>query len=246
MKVTQPCIAVGSVMNAFFDLFPLQKLAVFGTLVNSTPKCTTCRINQPVLYHDTLMNRISGVENAIHLLPLSELVTLPTSEPERLGKQFSNEKITPLSELVRLLSNHPEVTAFIELKRSGIHIEGNENTFNIVTNILKPVINQCVLISFSDDFIQYASQQGFRRLGLVLKQWDEISGELITNIEPEFIFCDAEIIPEDTNLNFINSKTVVYEIGEPEGAIHWFNRGADLVETFDYGDMIESLAHRTL
>jgi len=202
--------------------------------------------HQPVLYHDTLMNRISGVENAIHLLPLSELVTLPVSEPERLGEQFSNEHIASLSKLVELLSNHPKVTAFIELKRSGLHIEGNQNAFNIVTNTLKPVINQCVLISFSDDFIEYAYQQGFPRLGLVLKQWDEVTGELVKNIEPEFIFCDAEGIPKETDLDFIKSKTVVYEIGEPEDAINWFNQGADLVETFNYGGMIASLAHRTL
>ena len=202
--------------------------------------------HQPVLYHDALMDRISGVENAIHLLPLSELVTLPASEPTRLGEQFRNENIAPLSELVELLSNHPEVTAFIELKRSGLHIEGNEKAFNIVTNILKPVVDQCVLISFSDDFIQYASQQGFQRLGLVLKQWDEVTGELVNNIEPEFIFCDAEIIPKDINLDFVNSKTVVYEIGEPEDAINWFNQGADLVETFNYGGMVASLPHRPL
>jgi len=202
--------------------------------------------HQPVLYHDTLMNRISNVENAIHLLPLSELVTLPASEPERFGEQFSNENIAPLSELVKLLSDHPEVTAFIELKRSGLHIEGNQNAFNIVTNILKPVISQCVLISFSDDFIEYAFQQNFPRLGLVLKQWDEITGELVRNITPEFIFCDADDIPKDTNLDFIKSKTVVYEIGEPQDAINWFNQGVDLVETFNYGGMIASLAHRTL
>ncbi len=202
--------------------------------------------HQPVLYHDALMGRISGIENAIHLLPLSELLTLPVSEPKRLGEQFSNERIAPLSELVGLLSKHPEVTAFIELKRSGLHIEGNEKAFNTVTNVLKPVLDQCVLISFSDEFIQYASQQGFKRLGLVLKEWDEITGELVNNIEPEFIFCDAEIIPEDTNLDFIKGKTVVYEIGESEDAINWFNLGADLVETFNYGGLIKNLAHRAL
>lgn len=202
--------------------------------------------HKSVLYHDALMNRISGVENAIHLLPLSELIQLPASEPERLGNQFDTETITPLSELVTLLLAHPEVTAFIELKRSGLHIEGFENAFNIVTQVLQPVIKQCVLISFSDDFIHYAWQQGFTRLGLVLKQWDELSSDVITEIQPEFIFCDTEIIPKDTSLDDIKSKTVIYEIDNPEHAKYWLNKGADMVETFDYVGVLENLSHQAL
>lgn len=202
--------------------------------------------HHPVLYHDALMNRISGVENAIHLLPLSDLVQLPASEPGRFGEQFNTETIAPLSELTTLLLAHPEVTAFIELKRSGLHIEGFENAFNIVTQVLQPVIQQCVLISFSDDFIHYAWQQGFTRLGVVLKQWDECSSDAITEMQPEFIFCDAEIIPDDADLDAIRSKTVIYEIDSPEHAINWLNKGADMIETFDYGGIIENLSHQAL
>jgi glycerophosphoryl diester phosphodiesterase len=202
--------------------------------------------HQPVLYHDALMNRISGAENAIHLLTLSELKTYPASEPERLGDQFIDEKITTLTELVTLLSTNPQVTAFIELKRSGLHIEGIENAYNIVTKLLQTVITQCVLISFSDDFIHYAWQQGYQRLGLVLKQWDELEGDLITSIRPEFIFCDTKIVPEQITLDSIESKVVIYEVTHPENAIHWYKRGADLVETFDYGGMMSGLINRTL
>jgi glycerophosphoryl diester phosphodiesterase len=202
--------------------------------------------HQPVLYHDALMNRISGENNAIHLLNLSELVQCAASEPERWGDQFIDQKITPLSKLVALLSLHPNVTAFIELKRSALHIEGMENAFNIVTKMLQPVLSQCVLISFSDEFIQYAWQQNYPRLGLVLKDWSDLEGEVFTQIKPEYLFCDTEIIPDNTMLDSIESKTVVYEITNPDHAIHWFNRGADMVETFDYGGMMESLSHRAL
>ncbi len=83
-------------------------------------------------------------------------------------------------------------------------------------------------------------------MGLVLKEWDEIDGKLISDIQPEFIFCDKNIIPEHTTLDAIESKVVIYEVTEPNEAIHWFNRGADLVETFDFGGMMDALAHRTL
>lgn len=202
--------------------------------------------HQPVLYHDAMMDRISGIDNAIHLLPLSDLKQLPASEPGRFGQQFNTETIAPLSELVTLLSAHPEVTAFIELKRSGLHVEGFENAFNIVTHALQPVIKQCILISFSDDFIHYAWQQSFSRLGVVLKQWNELGSDAIAEIQPEFIFCDAEIIPKDADLDTIESKTVIYEIDDPEIAISWLNKGADMIETFDYGGVIEHLSHQAL
>lgn len=202
--------------------------------------------HQPVLYHDTLMNRISGIDNAAHLLNLSELILLPASEPDRFGDQFKRQTITPLSELVDLLRKHPEVTAFIELKRTGLHIEGIEHAYEIILETLKPSLSQCVLISFSDEFIHHAWKQGYPRLGLVLKQWGELESPLMTSIQPEFIFCDAEMIPDDVALDNIESTVVIYEITDPNSAIDWFNRGADMIETFDVGGMIENLAHRAL
>jgi glycerophosphoryl diester phosphodiesterase len=202
--------------------------------------------HQPILYHDALMNRISGKDNAVHLLTLSELIQLPASEPERWGHLFNDQTVTPLTALVELLSAHPEVTAFIELKRSGLHIEGIEQAYNLVTEILKPVIHQCVLISFSDEFIHHAWKQNYPRLGLVLKHWDELEKPPINEIHPEFIFCDAEKIPEDITLDHIESTVVIYEVEDPDQTIIWFNRGADMVETFDIGGMIENLAHRAL
>ncbi|TNE85383.1 glycerophosphodiester phosphodiesterase family protein [Porticoccus sp.] len=201
---------------------------------------------QPVLYHDNLMTRISGEENAVHLLTLDELVSRPAHEPERLGDQFINQTITPLCDLVSLLEEHPEVTAFIEMKRSGLHIVGLEAAYDIVSKILTPVRDQCVLISFSDEFIDYAHQQGFPRLGLVLKDWEERQGNLMQRIQPEFIFCDTDKVPEGSSLDEITPTWVIYEVEDPDQAIAWFDRGADMVETFDIGGLLENLAHRAL
>lgn len=200
----------------------------------------------PVLYHDALMTRVSGEENAIHLLSIDELVCRPASEPQRLGSQFVGQTITPLCDLVSLLEEHPEVTAFIEMKRSGLHVVGLDAAYDIVTETLAPVISQCVLISFSDEFIDHARQKGFARLGLVLKDWEERQGELIRQIKPEFIFCDTAKVPEGAALDDIEATVVIYEVEDPEQAIAWFKRGADMVETFDIGGMLENLAHRAL
>ena len=55
-----------------------------------------------------------------------------------------------------------------------------------------------------------------------------------------------EKIPEDITLDHIESTVVIYEVEDPDQTIIWFNRGTDMVETFDIGGMIENLAHRAL
>lgn len=202
---------------------------------------------QPVLYHDITMSRVSGLEGFVHGLSLDELLQQPAYEPDRLGDQFKSNTITPLSALVELLQQNPTVTAFIEIKRGGIELLGNQKVYQIVTETLTPVLSQCVLISFNDVFIQYAHHQGYSRLGLVVKKhWDELNEGYIAEINPEFIFCNTEKIPADANLDDVESTTVIYEVEDADHAIDWFRRGADMIETFDIRGMIHDLVHRAL
>ncbi len=201
---------------------------------------------EPVLYHDIAMLRISGHEGFIHSYTLEQLLRESAYEPDRLGDRFKNNPITSLSQLVELLQQHPEVTAFIEVKRGGIEIFGIEKVYEAVSIALQPVQAQCVLISFNDQFIHHARQQGYRRLGVVLKSWNDLQEDKLSACNPEFIFCDTDKVPTGATLDEIQSTTVIYEVEEPEAAVEWFSRGADMVETFDIGGMIESLAHKAL
>ena len=194
---------------------------------------------------NTLLGMSKAIEARAKFIE-TDILFSADQQPERLGQAFVGEHITPLSALVGLLSEHPNVTAFIELKRTGLETVGIENAYRIVTEILNPVIGQCVLISFSDEFIQYAHEQQFPRLGVVLKDWQDRQGPWITDIQPEFIFCDTDKVPEGATLDDLQSTVVVYEVEDPDQAIDWFNRGADMVETFDIGSMITNLAHRAL
>jgi len=201
---------------------------------------------EPVLYHDMTMDRVSGIESALHVLPLSELERLPAYEPQRLGNKFKDNKITPLSNLVSLLQQHPQVTAFIEAKRTGIELVGIEKAYQRIISELAPVLPQCVLISFNDKFIEYARQQNFPCVGLVLKNWEELNQGFIADIEPEYIFIDTKKVPAGSLLYDIASTTVIYEVEDPQEASQWFEQGADMIETFDIGGMISELARRII
>lgn len=201
---------------------------------------------QPVLYHDVLMMRISGMKNGIHLMTLAELQRCPAFEPERLGNRYTDENIATLENLAALLQTHQDTTAFVELKRAGLHLVGAQNALEKVTAILDEVLDRVVLISFDNAFIEYAHHRGFSRLGMVLQQWQDLAAPVVSAIQPEFVFCDQEKIPGDVSLDLPNTKLVVYEVTDPEQAVDLFQRGADMVETFDIAGMLNGLAHHAL
>ena len=200
----------------------------------------------PVLYHDALMSRISGIDNAIHLLPLEEVTALTASEPERLGGTFAGEKICPLSRLVEFLVQQPAVTQFVEVKRTAAHFAGAETAFRRLAKTLAPVTERAVLISFDEDFILHAHRQGYPRLGMVLTDWDRMGYPALEEVGPEFLFCDIDKIPAGADLDGFDSKLVIYEVESPDLAMELFHRGADMVETFDIAGMLEGLSLHTL
>jgi len=200
----------------------------------------------PVLYHDMAMKRLSGVENLVGNLTLGELQALSSHEPERLGEQFSDEPIATLRQLVALLEEYPEVTAFVEIKRSAVQIAGMAVTFDRVAACLQPVAERAVLISFDYDFIAFAGQRGYQRLGIVLQAWQDLDSDAVRGPNPEFIFCDIEKIPPQADLGALAPRLVVYEVADPDQAIALFERGLDMIETFDIGGLVHALGRHAL
>lgn len=201
---------------------------------------------QPVLYHDPFLARVSGMDGNICELTAAEVCALPAFEPFRLGETYKSETIASLAALVTLLQQQPQITAFIEAKEEAIAQMGKEQALNILSKTLAPVQRQAVLISFDAEFIALARTSGYPRVGLVLKNWAQIDSPQTLAIQPDYIFSNEKHIPVEEDLGRFDSLLVVYEITDPQTAITLFNRGADMVETFDIGGMIAELAHHSL
>ncbi|MGE3297479.1 MAG: glycerophosphodiester phosphodiesterase family protein [Porticoccaceae bacterium] len=201
---------------------------------------------QPVLYHDATLSRVSGRRGRVDQRTLAQLLALPAHEPKRFGATFAANRITPLSALVELLAANPGVTAYVEIKREALAFAGIEPCYRIIADCLAPVAAQCVLISFAFDVIAHASAQGWQRNGLVLERWADHRSRAVATIAPEVVFCNHRKVPARADLNPIAPEVVLYEIDCPETAIHWFRRGADKIETFDIGGMIQALARHAL
>lgn len=201
---------------------------------------------QPVLYHDATLSRVSGRRGRVDQLTLAQLLALPAHEPKRFAATFVANRITPLTALVELLAAHPGVTAYIEIKHEALAFVGIEQCYRIIADCLAPVASQCVLISFAFDVIVHASAQGWQRNGLVLERWSDSRSQAVAAIGPEVLFCNYRKLPARADLNQIVPEVVLYEIDCPETAIDWFRRGADKIETFDIGGMIQALARHAL
>lgn len=192
----------------------------------------------PVLFHDRDLRRLCGANGGVHTRRYEELWALRVAERERFGDRFKDVHITRLAELGHLLARHPEVTAFIELKRISLERFGVETLLTLVRRSLKPALGQCVLISYSLEALVTARDRGWPRLGAVIDHWQERRQELIGRIRPQFIFCDVEGLPREGRLQIEGTKLVIFEVADPPMALALAARGVDFIETFAVGEML--------
>lgn len=237
--------------RGFQKLYPENTLLAYERAIAAGARCVETDVLlsadlQPVLYHDADLQRVSGRRGAVQDQSLAELIACPAHEPQRFGARFASETIAPLSAFAHWLQRHPEVTAFVEIKTEAIAFAGTERVYQAVVKELAAVVHQCVLISFDYTFIAHAREAGWQRCGVALRHWDDLAGAEVSACKPQYIFCNAHKVPRRADLGAIEATTVLYEITDPDDAIAWFRRGADMIETFDIGGMIDALAHRAL
>ncbi|HAD10004.1 MAG TPA: glycerophosphodiester phosphodiesterase [Porticoccaceae bacterium] len=195
---------------------------------------------QPILYHDLKLKRVSGKAGLTTDHPLRSLVEFSAHEPKRLGQHYIEEKISPLSALVRELEQHPKIFAYIEIKEEAIAFVGIKAAYTAISQCLQSVATQCHLISYDYSFILHARNAGWERCGVVLKKWRDLKLPVIEAIAPGTIFCNHKKIPRNAQLNHLEPELVVFEITDTRLASQWLDRGADKIETFDIGTMIDT------
>lgn len=195
----------------------------------------------PVLMHDRTLERMCGVKAAVHELPLADLRALSCGERGRFGAQYAAEGIASLAGFVQLLRGHPHVTAFVEIKRVAIERFGRERILERVLPAIDAALHQCVLISFSLEFLSAARAAHPLPLGAVVDTWAEREQPIVREIDPEYLFCDVEGLPPTGTLTHGRSKLAVYEVTDPALARDLGARGVHLVETFQIAELRAAL-----
>jgi glycerophosphoryl diester phosphodiesterase len=192
----------------------------------------------PVLFHDRTLDRLCGVSGAVHERKLDELAALSCAERGRFGDRFAGERIAELSDLTSLLESHPDVFAFVEIKRLPIEVLGSAAVLERVLPVLEPVRSRVALISFSLPFLVHARRETSLPLGAVFDEFADRDLRPARELAPEFVFCDVDGLPATGPLDAGGSRLAVYEVADPRIASGLAARGVELVETFAIGEML--------
>jgi len=196
----------------------------------------------PVLYHDRTLERVSNQPGSIHDYTAEQLRQFRAFEFERFGYKFAQEPIATLAAFAALLARYPEVTAFVEVKRIAVQRFGNSVVLARLLRELRPVQQQCVLISYSLETLLHARQQGWPALGVVVDRWRDRNLPIVREIRPEYLFCDSDGLPRFGKLGFANARLAVFEIDDAALALQLAHRGVDLIETYAIAELRAALA----
>ena len=194
----------------------------------------------PVLFHDRNLDRLCRAPGMIHEFTREQLRAFSVLEFDRFGYKFAQNPVTTLAELGSLLARHPDVTAFVEIKRIAIEHFGVATVLERILHALAPVIPQCVLISYNMPVLLAARRQGYGRVGAILEKWHHHRNNDVQAIHPDYLFCDAADLPRFGDLGDLGTQVVVYEITDPDIALKLARRGVGYIETFAIGEMLSA------
>lgn len=194
----------------------------------------------PVLFHDRDLQRLCQQSGAIHDYNFTQLQEFNVSDTQKFGEQFVNNKITSLKTFVNYLKQHPELNAFIELKRSMIDEFGEEQVLNILLPLFEGMEEQISFISYNQSILKNIHNNSDYTTGIVVDEWSEFNKN--AGWQSEWLFCSAEGLPVDDSELKIKAKIAIFEVGNAELANKLLTKGIQYLETFRIKEMLSAFS----
>lgn len=197
----------------------------------------------PVVIHDDTLVRTAGRPESVFELDAADLLQIEASERTRFDDRFSDICIPSLEQVTELLAAHPRVTAFVEIKRASLQRFGSATVVSRVMEKLRPVRQQCVIVSFDLASVQAARQAGSASVGWVLDQYDERARSKYEALRPDYLFCNHLKLPRTAARLWRGPwRWVVYEIDTVADAMGLRERGVEFVETMAVRSLLHGLS----
>jgi glycerophosphoryl diester phosphodiesterase len=190
---------------------------------------------QLIVLHDDNFKRTAGTSQSV--FKQQDYTKVSVHEPNRLGDTFNPEAVPRLAQVMELLVHFPDATAFVEIKDESIQNWGMEKVMDQVLACIEQTKHQCVIIADNLDALLYANQQAGNKIGWVIHRYDDTHYELAHKHEPDYLICNYKRINSDLWQG--GWQWMLYDISDPELAIKWANKGAELIETRDIGAMLQ-------
>jgi glycerophosphoryl diester phosphodiesterase len=197
----------------------------------------------PILHHDRSLNRMAGVEVNIIDIASAQLETYSAAYPQRFKDEFSTNTFTHFKVFCEWLKKHDDVTAFVEVKQESID---HFDLITVMESIYQQILDtstqsQCIIIAFNHEVIDYTHKNSTMKTGWVLPAWNDEQYLQLKSLQPDFVFCDVDILPPNNNDIWRgNSEWAVYNLDDIDSAIAMANRGIYFLETNEIGTLAKS------
>lgn len=191
----------------------------------------------PVLLHDASLLRTAGVDALVFDRDAAELSTVEVNEDERFSGEFSGIQLPLLADIADALARWPDVTAFVELKRHSIERFGGATMVDAVLEVLRPVLDRCVVISFNDDILETTRQAAKVPVGWVLREWSTATRARADALQPEYLLVNEVRLPATAPLWPGPWTWVCYDITDYARALDLHARGVQMISSFDIGQL---------
>lgn len=192
-----------------------------------------------VLFHDRSLERLCGRAGAIHQLHSKDLQGLKVSDTHRFGYRYVQNPIMSLQHFCAWLSQRPQVTAFVELKRISLQQFGHQAVLDAVISLLSPMQQQVVIISYDLKALTEVRSAGQFPIGAVFDDWKERKQKVIEQLKPEYLFCDWHSLPRWGHVSNPWGQLGIYECTDLGVARKLVKQGVNLIETFAIGEMLQ-------
>lgn len=201
-----------------------------------------CADQIPVLLHDTTLDRVAGHPGSVFELSAAQLGAISVGEPARFGAAFSGVMIPTLAAVVDWLVMTPQVQVFVEIKTESVQRFGVETVLKAVLDILQPLRERCVLISYDDALLFAARLARPLRIGWVASEWTEETARRARALAPDFLFTNHTRLPAAPQPLWLGPwQWAVYEVTDAEQALALAARGIDFVESMAVGELLTDL-----
>lgn len=194
----------------------------------------------PVLFHDRNLKRLCQQDKAIHDYTFSELKQFNVSDVEKFSGMYAENKITSLQKFVEYLKAHPDLKAFIELKRSMLDKFGDVLVLEKVLPLFGGMQQQICFISYNQRILKKIHDETDFSTGIVVDDWKDYDRN--ENWIPEWLFCSVEGLPAKNNELDIKPKLAVFEVGNIGVAKHLLAKNISYLETFRIKEMIQAFS----
>lgn len=199
--------------------------------------------NDFIVIHDDNFQRTSGIRKSVLNINTKDLNNISVHEPKKYGSTYYPILAPLLQDALALLSKYPNAKAFIEIKEESLGHWGIDKVMNNLFKILKKYQQQVIIISFNYAAIAYTQKHSNLAHGWVLKKYDSTHREKALALNPDFLICNYQKIP-DFALRWKGSwEWVLYDIQNQETAETLSLLGVKWIETGDISKMLTSKFH---